>query len=93
MNKKHIGSSMDEFLIEEDLLEAVEAIAIKRVIAYELEQARKKQKITKNKLAELMQTSRAALDRLLDPNNPATTLKSIIRATQVLGLKMSVAIQ
>ena len=70
---KHIGSSFDDFLEEEDVLAEAEAIAAKRVIAFQLEKLMKEQKLTKTQLARRMKTSRSALERLLDPDNPSVT--------------------
>ncbi|HET7923184.1 MAG TPA: Fis family transcriptional regulator [Gammaproteobacteria bacterium] len=85
MRKKHIGSDFEDFLREEDRLEQSTAIALKRVIAWQLEQAMKKQHLTKNVVAKRMQTSRGQLDRLLDPGNPSVTLDTIARAAKAVG--------
>jgi antitoxin HicB len=82
---KHSGSSFDSFLKEEGLLEEVSAAALKRVIAWQLEQLMKVQAVTKSTLAERMQTSRAQVDRLLDHENPAMTLESLSGAARALG--------
>ncbi|MGH8453968.1 MAG: Fis family transcriptional regulator [Nevskiales bacterium] len=82
---KHIGSSFDEFLQEEGLLEEVTAVALKRVVAWQLEQKMKQKAMTKSLLARLMQTSRAQVDRLLDHDNPALTLESLTGAARALG--------
>ena len=66
MGKKHIGSNFDEFLKEEALLEDATAVALKRVIAWQIAEEMKVQQITKTELAKRMHTSRAALNRLLD---------------------------
>ena len=65
--KKHIGSSFDDFLAEENMLEESEAVAIKRVIAHQIEAVMKKKHLTKTVLAQKMHTSRSALERLFDP--------------------------
>ena len=90
MNKKHIGSKFDDFLKEENLLEQVQAAAIKRVIAYQITEEMKKKKLTKTAMANRMKTSRAALERLLDPNNASITLFTLERAASVLGKKLTV---
>ncbi len=82
---KHSGSSFDSFLEEEGLLEDVSAAALKRVIAWQIEQLMKDQAVTKSALAERMQTSRAQVNRLLDHDNPALTLESLSGAAQALG--------
>jgi predicted XRE-type DNA-binding protein len=88
MKHKNIGSSLDDFLSDEGLLEDAEATAVKRVIAYQLQQEIKNKHITKVKLAESMNTSRAQLDRLLDPGNTSVTLHTLMKAATVLGKKV-----
>ena len=88
MTNKHIGSSFDEFLKEEKVLMESEALALKRVISFELENAIKEKKITKAETARRMHTSRMAFDRLLDPNNTSVTLKSLEKAAIVLGKRI-----
>ncbi len=82
---KYIGSKLDEFLEEEGVLPEVEAIAVKRVIAYQLGELMKEQKMTKTQLARRMETSRSALERLLDPDNASVTLLTLERAAKALG--------
>ena len=69
MNKRNIGSNFDDFLAEEGMLEEVTAVAVKRVIAWQIEQEMTAQRITKTALAKKMRTSRASLNRLLDEND------------------------
>jgi antitoxin HicB len=69
MKNQNIGSNFDDFLLEEGMLEETAAIAVKRVIAWQIAQAMKGQKMTKTSLAEKMRTSRASLNRLLDEND------------------------
>lgn len=88
MTNKHIGSSFDEFLETEKILVEAEALALKRVISFELESAMTEQKITKTETARRMHTSRMAFDRLLDPNNTSVTLKSLERAAVALGKRI-----
>ena len=90
MNKKRIGSNFDEFLRDEKLLDDVEATAIKRVIAFQIAQEMKRRKLTKMEMASRMKTSRAALERLLDPTNPSVTLSTLERAASALGKKLRV---
>ncbi len=90
MNKKRIGSNFDEFLRDEQLLDDVEATAIKRVIAFQIAQEMKRRKLTKMEMASRMKTSRAALERLLDPTNPSVTLSTLERAASALGRKLRV---
>lgn len=92
MNNKHIGSDFTEFLKEDGIYEEVNDIAIKRVIAYQLEQEMKAQQITKTKMAELMKTSRAVVNRLLNPDNGSLTLSTLESATHALGKRLSVSI-
>ena len=88
MNEKHIGSSFDDFLEEEGLLEEAEAIAVKRVLAYQIHTMMKEQQLSKTEMARRMNTSRAALDRLLDPENRSVTLNTMEKAAQSLGKRL-----
>ena len=90
MKKKHLGSNFDDFLKEENLYEQVQAVAIKRVITYQIAQEMKKKKLTKTEMANRMKTSRAALERLLDPDNASITLVTLERAASALGKKLTV---
>jgi antitoxin HicB len=90
MKRASVGSSFDDFLSEERMRPAVEARAIKRVVAWELREALKRQGLTKAVLARRMHTSRAALDRLLDPGNVSLTLGVLTRAAHVLGKRVRV---
>ena len=76
MNKenKHIGSSLDDFLAEEGLLETSQSFAIKQVLAWQITRFIEQQGLTKTDMASRMNTSRSALDRLLDPDNDSVTL-------------------
>ena len=90
MNNQHLGSNFDDFLAEEGLLAEVEATALKRVIAYQIEQEMKKKGWTKTKMATKMNTSRSSLDRLLDPENASINLQTITKATLTLGKKLKI---
>ena len=90
MNKKHVGDQFDDFLRDEGLLDAAEATAVKRVIAYQIAQEMKRRKLTKTEMTHRMKTSRAALERLLDPANPSVTLSTLERAALALGKKLKV---
>ena len=92
MRNKHRGSDFDSFLEEEGLLAEAEAIAAKRVLAHQFEQAMKKRRLTKVSLAKKMGTSRSALDRLLDPTNASVTLQTLERAALVLGKKLKISL-
>lgn len=80
-----LGSTLDDFLNTEGVLEEFQATAIKEVIAWQLKQAMIDQKLSKNKMADMMQTSRAQLNRLLDPQAGNVTLETLQRAANVLG--------
>lgn len=84
----HTGSSFDSFLEEEGIREEVEAVAIKRVIAWQLAEAMKAAKITKKEMAERMGTSRSQLDRLLDPKSSAVQLETIAKAARAVGKRL-----
>ena len=88
----HSGSSFDSFLEEEGIREEVEAVAIKRVLAWQLEQAMRKQQITKQAMARELHTSRSQLDRLLDPRNVSVSLDTMARAARVLGKSLVIRI-
>ena len=90
MNKKHLGSNFDDFLREERLLDAAEATAAKRVIAFQIEREMKRRKLSKTEMASRMRTSRAALERLLDPANRSVTLSTLERAAAALGKRLRV---
>jgi len=87
------GSNLDDFLRDEGILEEVEATALKRVVALQLEDIIKKQRLKKTAVAQRMRTSRAALDRLLDPENTSVTLSTLNRAARALGRKISIKLQ
>jgi antitoxin HicB len=85
MKKKYIGSNLDDFLQEESLLENATAVAVKRVIAWEIENEMAKQQLTKTSMAKKMHTSRAALNRLLDESDTSLTLVTLASAASALG--------
>jgi len=88
----HTGSTFDSFLEEEGIREAVEAVAVKRVLAWQLTEAMRKKKKTKQALAKELHTSRSQLDRLLDPENIAVSVATIARAARVLGKRVIIRI-
>jgi hypothetical protein len=88
----HSGSSFDSLLEEEGILEEVEAVAIKRVLAWQLEQEMKRQQKTKQAMAKQLRTSRSQLDRLLDPRNASVTLDTMSRAARALGKRLIVRV-
>jgi len=81
---QHIGSTLDEFLEEEGVRGEFEARAVKEVIAWQLQKAMQEQSISKARMAEMMHTSRAQLNRLLDPDQ-AVTLSTLARAAALVG--------
>ncbi|HEX8366157.1 MAG TPA: helix-turn-helix transcriptional regulator [Allosphingosinicella sp.] len=83
-------TSLDDFLNEEGIREEITARAIKRVIALQLQQAMVEQKLSRARMAELMETSRAQLARILDPEEYNVTLETLSRAAKVLGRRLSV---
>ena len=92
MKNKHIGTDFSDFLKEDGIYEETNDIAIKRVIAYQLEQEMKAQNITKTKMAEMMNTSRAVVNRLLNPDNSSLTLSTLESATPALGKRLNISI-
>jgi len=92
MNNQHLGDTLDDFLEEDGMLAEVEAVAIKRVIAFQIEQLMNEQKLSKSEMARRMQTSRAAVDRLLDPGNESATLTTLEKAALALGKRLEVAL-
>ena len=90
-NKKCIGSNFDDFLADEGLLQESEAIAIKRVIAYALEQKMAADKMSVNRLAKELATSRTAISRILDPENTSITLNTIEKVAKYLGKRVSIS--
>ena len=89
-NNKHIGSSFDDLLEETGELAEVSAVAIKRVIAWEIAEKMKAENLSKTKMAELMETSRSALDRLLDPSNTSVTLHTLDSAARAVGKSLRI---
>jgi len=87
--KNHMGSSIEDFLKEEGIFEESQAQAIKEVVAWQLEEAMKKQKISKNRMASMLKTSRTQVDRLLNPKNDIT-LSSLQRAAAIVGRRVMI---
>ncbi|MDZ4179270.1 MAG: helix-turn-helix transcriptional regulator [Coriobacteriia bacterium] len=90
MDKKHIGSDFDDFLRDEGILDDAEAVATKRVIAYQLMQEMERANISQSELARRMKTSRSSVERLLDPTNPSVTLVTLERAASAIGKRLKV---
>lgn len=90
MKKKNIGTSFDDWLREEGIYEETTAAAIKRVLARQIARDMANQKLTKSDMAKRMQTSRTALDRLLDPENDSVTLNTLFKAATAIGRQIHV---
>ena len=85
---KYIGSTFDDFLEEEGIKDEVENGSIKKIIAFQLQETIKNEKLTKTELAQKLETSRAAVDRLLDPYNESVTLFTLKKAASIVGKKI-----
>jgi antitoxin HicB len=86
--KARVGTRLEDFLEEEGILEEATAKAIKEVIAWQLAQEMKAKRMTKKRLAELMKTSRAQVDRILDPEKGNVTIETLQRAAAMVGRKV-----
>ena len=89
MSKRHMGSSIEDFLKDEGIFEEAQTQAVKEVVAWQLAEAMRKKKISKNKMATLLKTSRTQVDRLLDARNDIT-LSSLQRAAAVVGRRVMI---
>ena len=87
--KAGVGSAFDDFLNDEGTYEATQGDAIKRVLAWQIEKAMKKQRLTKAEMARQMETSRSQLNRLLDPESDSVTLETLTRATRAIGRQVN----
>lgn len=92
MVNKHIGSSFDDFLEEEELLAEVQAVAIARVFAWELKSYIAKEKQSKSAIARSLETSRSAVDRILDPENTSINLTTMTKMAEVMGKKLQISL-
>lgn len=92
LKKEHIGSTLDQFLAEEGLLEHTQTVALKRIIAYRLCDILAEENITQAELARRMGTSKAAISRLLDPNVSSITLSTLTKAVRALGKNITLLI-
>jgi antitoxin HicB len=90
LNPAHIGSDFEDFLKEEGLFAEVQVLAVKELLAYRIQTLMRQERLTKDALAKRMKTSRAALDRLLDPDNPSVTLATLGKAACALGRTLQV---
>jgi antitoxin HicB len=86
----YIGSSLDDLLEEDGILEEVDAIAIKRVLAWQVQELMQEKGLTKTAMAQEMNTSRASLDRLLDPENTSITLNTMVNAAKAVGKRLRI---
>lgn len=90
MKAQKIGNSLDDLLAEESVLDRASALAVKRLISWQVAQEMKAQRMTKTRLAEKMHTSRASLNRLLDDNDPSLTLTTLVSVATALGKKVRI---
>jgi antitoxin HicB len=93
MSNKYIGSSVDDFLKEDGIYEETLGVAIKRVIAWQIQQAMKQKRISKRGMAERMKTSRSQVDRLLDPDNMSVQLNTLQRAAGIVGQRLVIGLE
>ncbi|HEV8553103.1 MAG TPA: XRE family transcriptional regulator [Casimicrobiaceae bacterium] len=89
----HTGSRFDDFLKDEGIFEEVQARALKRALAEQLEDSMQSAKLTKLDMARKMATSRSQLDRVLDPNNVSVQLDTLIKAARALGKEIEIKIK
>lgn len=92
MTNKHIGSNFDDFLEEEGLLAKAQAVAIARVFAWELEAYIAKENQSKTAIARSLETSRSAVDRILDPENTSISLTTMAKLAEVMGKKLQITL-
>jgi len=93
MKNKHIGSSFEEFLLEQGIHEEVTSHAVKRVIAWQLAEAMKAQNISKAEMARRMKTSRTQVARFLDPENDSVQLDTIQKAAAIVGKRVVITLE
>ena len=89
----HSGSIFDDFLKDEGMFEVVQAKALKRVLAEQIEESMLAANISKVKMAEMMATSRSQLDRVLDPDNVAIQLDTLMKAARAVGKTVEIKIR
>jgi antitoxin HicB len=92
MNEEHLGSSLDDYLAEEGQLAEAEAVAAKRVLAFQIAKLMAEQQLSKAEMARRMSTSRAAVDRLLDYDTESATLATLEKAAAALGRRLHIAL-
>jgi antitoxin HicB len=88
----HVGSDFDDFMKEEGLYDEAQAVAVKRLLAFQLERDMQKARLTKAAMARKMGTTRAQLDRLLNPENPSTTLQTLVKAAGAVGKRVKIVL-
>ena len=93
MKRKHIGSDFEDFLAEEGLLEECRATAVKFMVAQALEKAMRQKKLSKSEMARRLKTSRAGVDRLLDPDNTSITLHTLAKVATILDKRIEFALR
>lgn len=93
MTNNYMGDDFDNFLQEEGILEEVEIAAIKKVLAYKIASLMEAQNISKTEMANRMKTSRAALDRILDPDNYSITLATMDKAAKSIGAHLRFSLE
>jgi hypothetical protein len=86
----HAGPTLGRLLDADDVLDEVEAAAVKRALAGQLTEIMRAKRISKKAMAERMGTSRSQLDRLLDPSNASVQLNTIARAARVVGKRLRI---
>lgn len=91
--KKNIGESLESFLEEQGILQECKAEAIKSIIATQLKEILNKENVSQAELARKMKTSKAAVHRLLDPENSSITFNTLAKATSALGKSISIKIK
>lgn len=87
----HHGSDFDDFLKEEGILEEVEAVALKRVLVFQINKIMEEKQLTRSELAREMGTPMSQIDRLLDPENDSVTLRTLLKAAKALGKRLEMA--
>jgi hypothetical protein len=90
VRNKHRGSTLDDFLAQEDVLEEFQARAIKEAVAWQLAEAMRERKLSKNQLAKQMHTSRTQVDRVLDPAAGNVTIETLQRAAELVGRRVKI---
>lgn len=88
-----VGTDFDGFLREEKIFDEAQAIAVKRVLAFQLQQGMKESRLTKSAMAKRMGTTRAQLDRLLNPENPSVTLTTVVKAAGALRQRVKMSLE